>query len=114
MNCKVPGFPGNYVLGYWIDDRHTSRGCATAACRAIVEYTQGCRGAKVVWAGVKESNRASVAIPERLGFALIERLSAHLRFRISAAPTAVQLNYGVPRVRAVATWRVNALARSER
>ena len=74
---------GTFVLGYWVDATHTTRGFAKAGRSAIIEYSQRTLGAEEVWAGVIASNSASISVLEHLGFRLVETLSTHLRYRLS-------------------------------
>jgi [ribosomal protein S5]-alanine N-acetyltransferase len=74
--------PGTCVLGYWIDAAHTGRGFVQAAGWVVVAYVRDVLKANDMWAGVKSTNLASVAVLERLGFELVETLPTHLRFRL--------------------------------
>lgn len=76
---------GVYVLGYWVDREHTGRGYTSAACDALINHAIGNHGAREFWAGVKEINKPSIVILEKLDFRLVERLPTHLRYYRDAA-----------------------------
>ena len=76
---------GIYVLGYWIDATHTGGGFAKSSCAAAIDHVRREFGAHEVWAGVRSSNSASVAVIEHLGFELVESLPTHQRYRLQLA-----------------------------
>lgn len=55
-------------IGYWLAERYTGRGHATAARHALVEHAFGPLGLHRITIWADTANRASRAIPERLGF----------------------------------------------
>lgn len=58
-------------VGYWLDSRHTGKGYATIATRAVVQY-DGDRF-DTVFAKVNEGNDKSIAVLERAGFKEVAR-----------------------------------------
>lgn len=53
-------------VGYWLDSRHTGRGYATIALRAVSSYAADHIGRPYAW--VADGNDKSVAVLERAGF----------------------------------------------
>jgi len=77
-----PVAPRTYVLGYWIGAEYTGHGYMTAACQALMDYARRELHPVEFWAGVRQANRKSVALVERLGFSLFEELPTHNRYRL--------------------------------
>jgi ribosomal-protein-serine acetyltransferase len=75
--------PGNFVLSYWLGGEFTSKGYATAACMALIEYGKAELGAKNIYAGVTKGNTKSEALLGRLGFHAVEDRGTYTRFRLS-------------------------------
>lgn len=73
--------PGTLEIGYWIAAAHTGRGHATAASRALTGAALALPGIDRVEIRCDEANRASAAVPRKLGYRLIEVID-----RPSAAP----------------------------
>src|SRR5216117_345879 len=67
------GEPGVIKVGYTIDPRFQSRGYATEAIAALVEYAFGTLGAGVVRAYAGAENIPSIRVMEKVGMRLIER-----------------------------------------
>lgn len=63
-------------LGYWLAAAHRGKGRATAACRAMVEDAFGRLDVERVTIACAPGNRASRAIPERLGFVALRTVKA--------------------------------------
>jgi RimJ/RimL family protein N-acetyltransferase len=63
---------GTLEIGYWIGAAHTGRGYATAGAAALVEAAFGLPGLERVEIRCDEANRASAAVPGKLGFTLID------------------------------------------
>jgi ribosomal-protein-serine acetyltransferase len=78
----VPRYPGNHVLGYWIDQAQTGNGFATAACRALIDDVRGTRAIAMIWAGVTKGNERSAKVLDRLGFEAVEDMGAYTRYRL--------------------------------
>jgi ribosomal-protein-serine acetyltransferase len=85
----VPREPGNYVLGYWLDEGQTGHGYATAACRAIIEFART-RGATTVWAGVTKGNESSLDVLRRLGFIEVQDMGSYVRYQLVLPPAEFQ------------------------
>ena len=64
--------PGTLEMGYWLAAAHTGRGYVTAAARALTEAAFALPGVRSVEIRCDEANRASAAIPARLGYRLVE------------------------------------------
>jgi len=63
--------PGALEIGYWIDVRHTRRGVATLAAAALTELAMNTPGVQVAEIHHDRDNRASAAVPVRLGYELV-------------------------------------------
>lgn len=63
--------PGALEIGYWVDVRHTRRGVATLAAAALTELGLASPGVDVVEIHHDRANRASGAVPARLGYELV-------------------------------------------
>jgi RimJ/RimL family protein N-acetyltransferase len=63
--------PGTLEIGYWIAAPHTGRGYATAGARALTDAAFALPGVERVEIRCDEANRASAAVPARLGFTLV-------------------------------------------
>ena len=74
--------PGAWVLGYWLGEKYTGKGYTTAACRALMAHVRSRRSVKGYWAGIRPINKESIALVERLGFSVYEKLPDHTRFRL--------------------------------
>jgi len=81
-------------LGYWLAAAYRGRGRATAACRAMVEDAFGRLGAEQVTIACAPDNRASRAIPERLGFVPLRTVRAAERLHDRTVDHVV---YGIDR-----------------
>jgi RimJ/RimL family protein N-acetyltransferase len=66
-----PG-PGALEIGYWIAAAHTRRGHATAAARALTGAAFALPGVARVEIRCDEANRASAAVPGKLGYELVK------------------------------------------
>jgi RimJ/RimL family protein N-acetyltransferase len=64
--------PGTLEIGYWVAVAHTGRGYVTAASRALTDTAFALPGVGWVEIRCDEANRASAAIPRRLGYRLVE------------------------------------------
>ncbi len=73
---------GAWVLGYWLGEEYTGKGYMTVACRALMDHVRRTRTVKEYWAGIRHTNKESIALVERLGFSLYEKLPDHTRFRL--------------------------------
>ena len=68
---RVPLAEADHVeLGYWLDAAATGQGLATEAARALVDVAATLPGMTHVEIHCDIANRASAAIPKRLGFEL--------------------------------------------
>ncbi|HUZ38459.1 MAG TPA: GNAT family N-acetyltransferase [Streptosporangiaceae bacterium] len=67
---------GGIEIGYWIAERYTRRGFATAAAEAITSVALALSGVKRVEIHCDEANTASAAIPRKLGYRL-DRIVSH-------------------------------------
>jgi len=91
-------------LGYWLAAAHRGRGRATAACRAMVEDAFRRLGAEQVTIACAPENRASRAIPERLGFVPLRTVRAAERLHDRTVDHVV---YGIDR----RAWTASPAAR---
>ena len=66
--------PGILEVGYWLRSTATGRGYATEMAAALTRCAVERHGIGAVEIRVDPENRASVRVPERLGFRLRERL----------------------------------------
>ncbi len=79
MGLHMRRGPGTLEIGYWIAAAHTGRGYATAGARALTDAASALPGVERVEIRCDEANRASAAVPRKLGFKLeqvIDRLAA--------------------------------------
>ncbi len=67
---------GTASLGYWLGAAHRGKGRATLACRAMVADAFSRLGVERVTIACATGNRASRAIPERLGFVPLRTVRA--------------------------------------
>ena len=74
--------PTVFGIGYWLAADATGRGFATRATATLCDVARGLGGSEI-WAGIRPHNRASIAVVERLGFALARRQHTHLSYRRS-------------------------------
>ncbi|HEX3980041.1 MAG TPA: GNAT family N-acetyltransferase [Acidimicrobiales bacterium] len=69
------GDPGTVEIGYWVRSDRTGRGYATAAAYVLTEATfTHLAGVDRVEIHMDAANRASAAIPPKLGYAMVEPL----------------------------------------
>lgn len=68
-------------LGYWLDRQCTGKGIATRAVRSLVDYALREAAMQQVLICAAVTNRASCAIPERLGFKLAAIMEDGIRIR---------------------------------
>ncbi len=68
---------GGMEIGYWIDTRHVGRGIGTEAAGLLTEAALGLDGVTRAEIHCDEANRASAAIPRKLGYRLdrIDRIA---------------------------------------
>jgi RimJ/RimL family protein N-acetyltransferase len=64
--------PGRIEIGYWVREGWLRRGIATAVARALASAAFTMRGIEEVHIHCDEANVASAAVPERLGFRLLQ------------------------------------------
>jgi RimJ/RimL family protein N-acetyltransferase len=70
------GDEGGIEIGYWIDTRHTGRGLGTEAARMLTEVALALDGVTRAEIHCDSANRASAAIPRKLGYQL-DRVDRH-------------------------------------
>jgi RimJ/RimL family protein N-acetyltransferase len=63
--------PGAVEIGYWVHVDHTRRGIATASARALTDVGFALAGVQRVEIHCDAANRASAAVPARLGYRLV-------------------------------------------
>ncbi|MHB1734480.1 MAG: GNAT family N-acetyltransferase [Ferrimicrobium acidiphilum] len=80
--------PGALEIGYWVDVRHTCRGVGTLSATLLTEAAFSITDVERVEIHHDEANRASGAIPERLGY---ERLASHRREPEAPAEVGVEV-----------------------
>jgi RimJ/RimL family protein N-acetyltransferase len=68
-SCRGSG-PEPWRSGYWVDARFARRGIATAAAALLADTALSLEGIRRVEIHCDETNVASAAIPERLGYSL--------------------------------------------
>ena len=73
--------PGTLEIGYWIGAAHAGRGYATSAAGAMTRTALALPGVERVEIHCDEANKASAAVPRKLGFTLVEVIT-----RDTAAP----------------------------
>ncbi|MFF2043131.1 GNAT family N-acetyltransferase [Kitasatospora sp. NPDC058170] len=71
--------PGALELGYWVLSRHTGRGIATSAARALTAAALALPGIGRVEIHCDEANGASAAVPRKLGYRLDRVVDAPVR-----------------------------------
>ncbi|RYG79534.1 MAG: N-acetyltransferase [Alphaproteobacteria bacterium] len=76
----VPVAPPRYGLGYWLAQRWTGKGYATAALKALLEFAGTDLQATDIYAGVTHGNWRSAAVLERAGFLPAEVFETYTRF----------------------------------
>jgi RimJ/RimL family protein N-acetyltransferase len=64
--------PGTLEIGYWVAGDRTGRGYATGAARAVTEAAFALSGVERVEIRCDEANRASAAVPRKLGYSLVD------------------------------------------
>ncbi len=96
--------PGALELGYWVDLRHTRRGVATLGAAALTELALDTPGVGVVEIHHDRANRASGAVPARLGYELVATVERHAE---TPGEEGVELQWRTTG----ATWPVSAGAR---
>ena len=80
--------PGALEIGYWVDVRHTCRGVGTLSAALLTEAALSITGVERVEIHHDEGNRASGAIPERLGY---ERLASRRREPEAAGEVGIEV-----------------------
>jgi RimJ/RimL family protein N-acetyltransferase len=63
--------PGALEIGYWIHVGFTRRGMATASARALTDAGFALRGVRRMEIHCDAANRASAAVPARLGYTMV-------------------------------------------
>lgn len=96
--------PGALELGYWVDVRHTRRGVATLGAAALTELALDTPGVEVVEIHHDRANRASGAVPARLGYQLVATVDREVE---TPGEEGVELQWRTNRE----TWPVGAGAR---
>jgi RimJ/RimL family protein N-acetyltransferase len=76
----VPVAPPRYGLGYWLAQRWTGKGYATAALETLMEFAGTDLQATDIYAGVTNGNWRSAAVLERAGFQPVEVFETYTRF----------------------------------
>jgi RimJ/RimL family protein N-acetyltransferase len=62
---------GALEIGYWVHVDHVGRGVATASARALTDAGFAMRGIRRMEIHCDAANRASAAVPARLGYRLV-------------------------------------------
>jgi RimJ/RimL family protein N-acetyltransferase len=86
--------PGTLEISYWIAADRTGRGYATAGARALTDAAFALPGVERVEIRCDEANRASAAIPRRLGYRLVDVIS---RQAVAPAETGRGMVWAVER-----------------
>jgi RimJ/RimL family protein N-acetyltransferase len=94
---------GILEVGYWIAAARTGRGYVTAAARALTDAAFALPGVDRVEIRCDEANRASAAVPRRIGFRLLE---VYPRRAIAPGETGMGMIWAVEREE----WQVPAPA----
>jgi RimJ/RimL family protein N-acetyltransferase len=84
--CGIEVRPDEVELGYWIGVPFWSRGYATEAVRAVIDYGFGELGHEALQAGARVSNPASRRVLEKCGFQWTSVRLCRIRAINSAAP----------------------------
>lgn len=77
MGLHARAGPGTLEIGYWIGSAHTGRGYATAAAGALTRAALALPGVERVEIRCDVANKASAAVPRKLGFTLVEVVTRH-------------------------------------
>ena len=75
--------PNGFVLGYWIGSEFTGKGYTTAACRSLIEHVRATFGVTEFWSSARHGNAPSMAVLERLGFAVYQKGSDSVGYRLA-------------------------------
>ena len=79
----TPGEDGKSAeIGYWLDDRHTGKGYATVATRALAAHARQQRFHRV-FANVTVGNEASASVLKRAGFVQTAQRAGSLAFELA-------------------------------
>lgn len=81
----VPVNPPKYGLGYWLAEKVTGKGYATAALQALIAFARMDLHATDIYAGVTHGNRRSVTLLERAGFLPVADFNSYRRFHLRLA-----------------------------
>lgn len=81
----VPVDPPKYGLGYWLVEKATGKGYATAALQALIGFARSDLHATDIYAGVTRGNLRSEALLERAGFLPVTDFDSYRRFHLSLA-----------------------------
>lgn len=81
----VPVDPPKYGLDYWLAEKATGKGYATAALRALIGFARSDLDATDIYAGVTLGNRRSEALLGRVGFLPVADFDSYRRFHLSLA-----------------------------
>ncbi|UXN74750.1 GNAT family N-acetyltransferase [Devosia sp. A8/3-2] len=81
----VPVDPPKYGLGYWLAEKATGKGYATAALQALIGFARSDLNATDIYAGVTRGNLRSEALLERAGFLPVADFDSYRRFHLSSA-----------------------------
>ncbi|MFC0680057.1 GNAT family N-acetyltransferase [Lysobacter korlensis] len=76
----IPVEPPRYGCGFWLAERASGLGIASAAIRTLLDYARRELSASDVFAGVTHGNVESVAVLERTGFRRIDHFETYTRF----------------------------------
>ena len=93
--------PGGLEIGYWIHPDWTGRGLATMAAAALTCAAFDLPGTDRVEIHHDEANRASGAVPARLGFTVVSR-SVEAGLAVAPAGTRVSVVQRIDRATAAA------------
>ncbi|KFC61994.1 putative ribosomal N-acetyltransferase YdaF [Devosia sp. LC5] len=77
--------PPKYGLGYWLAEKATGKGYATAALQALTDFARSNLRATDIYAGVSRGNLRSEALLGRAGFLPVADFDSYRRFHLSLA-----------------------------
>lgn len=81
-----PPADGSVEIGYGVVPSRRSRGYATEAVHAMIEFAFRQDGVRSVRAGVELSNPASVRVLEKAGMVLVRRMADEGEYAVKAGP----------------------------
>jgi RimJ/RimL family protein N-acetyltransferase len=82
----MPDGPHSAELAYWVRPEHRRRGIALRAIQALTDWSHTTADLTRVWLEINPDNAPSLALAERAGYILEQRLPRHCRSWTSDDP----------------------------